>query len=53
MATAANRFLRNSCYYEGKAYTVGIVIETAPGIKCECSSTASDPLPAWVNGRWS
>ncbi|WP_369812249.1 DUF1496 domain-containing protein [Janthinobacterium sp. SUN211] len=53
MATLANRFIRNSCYYEGKAYTVGIVIETAQGIKCECAPTASDALPTWVSGNWT
>lgn len=53
MATTANRFIRNSCYYDGKAFTVGVVIETAPGIKCVCSTTASDGLPIWVNGGWS
>jgi hypothetical protein len=41
--------VRNSCYYDGKAYTVGVVIETARGIKCECASVASDGLTMWVN----
>ena len=43
MATAANRFIRNSCYYDGKAFTVGIVIETAPGIKGASASARNKP----------
>lgn len=53
METLAKKFIENSCYYDGKAYTVGVVIETAQGIKCECAATASDPFPTWVIGRWS
>ena len=49
----ANEPVKNSCYFDGKAYTVGIVIETARGIKCECSSATSDGLPTWVSGTWS
>ena len=39
--------LKNTCLYNGKAYTMGIVIETAPGIMCECSS-ANDEKKHWI-----
>ena len=48
-----NKPVKNSCYFDGKAYTVGVVIETARGVKCECSSATSDGLPTWVSGTWS
>ena len=48
-----HRFVKNSCYYEGKAYTLGSVIETAPGIKCECAFVAADTFPTWASGNWS
>lgn len=44
--------LRNTCFYDGKAYTVGIVIETASGIRCECSS-ASDTAASWIEAHLS
>lgn len=44
--------LKNTCFYDGKAYTVGIVIETAPGIKCECSS-ARDTAASWIEAHLS
>ncbi|WP_370385271.1 DUF1496 domain-containing protein [Janthinobacterium sp. SUN176] len=53
MTSMVNNPVRNLCYFEGKAYTVGVVIETARGIKCECASANSDGLPTWVSGRWS
>ena len=53
MTVVTSRFIRNSCYYDGKAYSVGIVIETAQGIKCECAATASDVFPIWVRVNWS
>ncbi|WP_371933522.1 DUF1496 domain-containing protein [Janthinobacterium lividum] len=45
-------FVRNSCYYNGKAYSVGAVIETMRGVKCECASATSDGLPTWVSDAW-
>ena len=53
MISMGNGAVRNSCYFDGKAYTVGVVIETARGIKCECASATSDGIPTWVSGRWS
>ena len=53
MNSIANRLVRNSCYYEGKAYSVGIVIKTPDGIRCECSVTVFEGSPTWVSGNWS
>lgn len=39
--------LKNTCLYNGKAYTIGMVIETAPGIMCECSF-ANDEQKRWI-----
>src|SRR5450830_185682 len=52
-ASTATRFVKNSCYYDGKPYSLGIVIETAHGVKCECAPTSSDGFPTWVSGNWS
>lgn len=35
--------LKNTYHYNGKEYTMGIIIETASGIICECSS-ANDSI---------
>lgn len=44
--------VKNSCYFDGKAYTVGVVIEASKGVKGECISAASEDLPTWVSGKW-
>lgn len=28
--------LRDTCFFDGKLYTSGIIIEAAPGIRCKC-----------------
>lgn len=53
MTFIANAISINSCYYDGKAYTVGAVIETVRGAKCKCVPETPDGLPMWVSDAWS
>ena len=53
MTFIATEIVKNSCYYDGKAYTVGAVIETVRGAKCKCASATSNGLPMWVSDVWS
>lgn len=53
VAATARGFAKNTCYYNGETYTVGIVIDTAQGVRCECATTAPDGMPVWVSAAWT
>lgn len=38
--------LRDTCIFDGKLYTSGIIIEAAPGIRCKCY------FPGDAAARW-
>lgn len=52
MTFMVDGIVNNSCYFDGKAYTVGVVIETAQGIKCECANV-SNKFPIWIDRNLS
>lgn len=42
--------LRNTCFFDGKAYTIGAVVEASPGIMCRCAA-ASDAAAKWSDAQ--